>query len=240
LNIPQYFVAPSIDPLSLKNKELSQGQTNRILLREGIKIDKPIIAQVSRFDKWKNPLGVLRIFKRVKERTDARLVLIGDMATDDPEGPEIYNKVVKEAEKMKDVYVLTKKDDLLVNALQRASHVVIQNSKREGFGLTVSEALWKETPVVGTRTGGIPLQVIHNKTGALAGSEREAVDWCVKLIKDDKLRIKIGIAGKEHVRKNFLITRHLFDYMKIIEYYTGTVADDVLRAAKYLKRLLLH
>jgi len=240
LNIPQYFVAPSIDPLSLKNKELSQGQSHRILLKEGIKVDKPIITQVSRFDKWKNPLGVLRIFKRVKERADARLVMIGDMATDDPEGPEIYNKVVKEAGKMKDVHILTKKDDLLVNALQRASHVVLQNSKREGFGLTVSEALWKETPVVGTRTGGIPLQIIHNKTGALARNEREAADWCVKLLRDDKLRTQMGIAGKEHVRKNFLITRHLYDYMKIIEYYTGNIADDVLGAAKYLKRLVLR
>ena len=239
LDIPQYFVAPSIDPLSLKNKELTETQAKRILLREGIGINKPIITQVSRFDKWKNPLGVMEIFKRVKERVDAKLVLIGDMASDDPEGPEIYNKVVKQAEKIKNVHVITKKDDLLVNALQRVSHVVLQNSTREGFGLTVSEALWKETPVIGTKVGGIPLQVIHGKTGALINNSREAADWCVKLIRDDNLRTKMGLNAKEHVRKNFLITRQLHDNLDIIDYYTGTVADGVMRTAKYLKRFVL-
>lgn len=240
LGMDQFFVAPSIDPLSLKNKDISESQARKILSKESIKLDKPLITQVSRFDKWKNPLGVLKIFNMVKERTKARLVLIGDMADDDPEGPKIYNKVIRQAEKMKDVYVITKKDDLLVNALQRASHVVLQNSVREGFGLTVTEALWKGTPVVGTEVGGIPLQVIHEKTGALVNNSKEAADWCVKLIKNDNLRIKMGQEGKEHVRKNFLITRHLYDYLNVINEYTSTAADDVMKAAKYLKRIILR
>lgn len=240
LNLPQFFVAPSIDPLSLKNKNLSEDQARKILLKESIKLDKPLITQVSRFDKWKNPLGVLQIFGMVRQRTDARLVLIGDMAADDPEGPKIYTKVVRQAEKMKDVYVITKKDDLLVNALQKMSHVVLQNSRREGFGLTVSEALWKETPVIGTNVGGLPLQIIHGKTGALVNDSRTAADWCVRLIKNHKLRIKMGIEGKEHVRRNFLITRHMYDYLNIIDTYTGTVADDVIKVAKSLKRMLLR
>ena len=240
LNMDQFFIAPSIDPLSLKNKHLTESQAKRILLKNSIGINKPIITQVSRFDKWKNPLGALQIFNKVKERVDARLVLIGDMASDDPEGPKIYNKIVKQAEKMRDVSIITKKDDLLVNALQRMSHVVLQNSIREGFGLTVTEALWKETPVIGRRVGGIPLQIIHKKTGILANDTREAADWCVKLIKDNKLRSRMGRDAKEHVRKNFLITRQLYDYLNIIDNYTGTVADDVIKAAKYLKRLLLR
>ena len=239
LDMEQFFIAPSIDPLSLKNKHLSESRAKNILSKEGIPVNKPILTQVSRFDKWKNPLGVLQIFKDVKEREDARLVLIGDMAADDPEGPKIYNKVIKQAGKMKDVHIITKKDDLLVNALQRMSHVVLQNSIREGFGLTVSEALWKETPVIGTKTGGIPLQVIHKKTGALVENSRESADWCVKLIRDDQLRAKMGHEGKEHVRKNFLITRQLHDYLHIIERYTGTAADDVIGAARHFKRLLL-
>ena len=239
LGMPQFFVAPSIDPLSLKNKPISDSQIRRILSREGIKLDKPLITQVSRFDKWKNPLGVIRIFKKIKHREDARLVLIGDMASDDPEGPRIYSKVVKQAEKMKGVHILTQKDDLLVSALQKASHVVLQNSKREGFGLTVSEAMWKGTPVVGTKTGGIPLQIIHGRTGALVSDSWEAADWCIKLIRDQKLRAKMGIEAKEHVRKNFLITRQLYDYLNVIDFYTGTVADDVKKAAKNLSRFLI-
>lgn len=240
LDMDQFFIAPSIDPLSLKNKHLTESQSRKILSKEGIYLNKPLITQVSRFDKWKNPLGVIQIFKKVKERTDVQLVLIGDMASDDPEGPKIYNKVVRQAEKMKDVHIITKKDDLLVNALQKTSHVVLQNSIREGFGLTVSEALWKETPVIGTKVGGIPLQVIHRKTGALVENSREAADWCIKLIKDDKLRIRMGKEAREHVKRNFLITRQLYDYLNIIDNYTGTVADEVMKAAKYLKRLLLR
>ncbi len=240
LGIDQFFIAPSIDPLSLKNKRLNESYAKKIILKESINLDKPLITQVSRFDKWKNPLGALQIFKDVREKVDARLVLIGDMADDDPEGPKIYSKVVKEAKKMKDVYIITKKDDLLVNALQRTSSVVLQNSIREGFGLTVAEALWKETPVISRKVGGIPSQIIHKKTGILADSPREAADWCVKLIRDEKLRVKMGIEAKEHIRKNFLITRQLFDYLTVIDTYTSTAADDVIKAAKRLKRLLLR
>ncbi|HLC64501.1 MAG TPA: glycosyltransferase [Candidatus Nanoarchaeia archaeon] len=240
LEIPQFFIAPSIDPLSLKNKHLSDGEVEKILSREGISTSKPIITQVSRFDKWKNPIGVLEIFRRVREREGASLVLIGDMASDDPEGPGVYSRVVEQAKKMEDVHIITKKDDMLVNALQRMSHVILQNSKREGFGLTVSEALWKETPVIGTKRGGIPLQVLHGKTGALVSNSREAAEWCVKLLRDENLRLRMGREGKEHVRKNFLLPRQLFDYLKITEYYTATIADDFAKVGRMMKGMLLR
>ncbi len=238
LKIPQYFIPPSIDPLSLKNAEIPNYKCKRLIETEGISLKKPIVTQVSRFDKWKNPLGVVHIFNHIREKEDATLVLIGDMATDDPEGPRIYNKVMDIASGRDDIHVITKKDDMLVNALQKKSSVVIQNSIREGFGLTVSEAMWKETPVIGTDTGGIPLQILHGKTGALASTPREAADWCVKLIRNDKLRVKMGADAKEHIRKNFLITRQLMDYLTLIDTYTTTLADDVAKAAKHLKKLL--
>ncbi|MAG92036.1 glycosyl transferase family 1 [Candidatus Woesearchaeota archaeon] len=240
LHIPQIIVPPSIDPLSMKNKKISNSFAKKLISKEGISLNKPIITQVSRFDKWKNPLGVIQIFKKVRAKIDAQLVLMGDMASDDPEGPKIYSKVVKQAEKMKDVHIITNKDDLLVNALQSESHVVIQNSKREGFGLVVTEALWKGTPVVATKAGGIPLQVIPKKTGALIDNSTEASDWCVKLIKNDKLRERMGINAREHIRKNFLITRQLYDNLHIIDTYTTSVADDVIKAARELKRMLIR
>lgn len=240
LHIPHFFIAPSIDPLSLKNADLPLKQCKKIIEAEGIPLNKPIITQVSRFDKWKDPLGVLKIFNRVRDKEDTTLVLIGDMAADDPEGPKIYNRVMKHSEDRDDIHVLTKKDDFLVNALQKMSAVVIQNSLREGFGLTVSEALWKQTPVVATNVGGIPLQILHGKTGALASSIPESADWCIKLLRNEKLRLKMGQEGKEHVRKNFLITRQLHDYLHVIDSYTATMMNDVVSAAKNLRKLLLN
>jgi trehalose synthase len=239
LKIPQFFIAPSIDPLSLKNAELSTRKCRSIIEEEGIPLSKPIITQVSRFDKWKNPLGVVHIFNHVKEREDATLVLIGDMASDDPEGPLIYNKVMQHAEHRRDIHIITQKDDVLVNALQKMSAVVLQNSIREGFGLTVAEAMWKETPVIGTNVGGIPLQIIHGKTGALISNSQEAADWCVKLMRNERLRSRMGIEAKEHVRRNFLVTRQLQDYLNVIDSYTNTVVDNVMKAAKNLRKLLL-
>lgn len=221
LKIPQFFVAPSIDPLSPKNIRLSEPKVKKILSKNGIDMKKPIITQVSRFDKWKNPMGVIRIFKEVKEKADVQLVLIGDIAADDPEGPKIYSQIAKEAENLNDIHIITKKDDILVNALQRASSVVFQNSIREGFALTVAEALWKGTPVIATNVGGIPLQVIHKKTGILIKNKREAIKWCIELLNNENLRKKLGENGKEHVRKNFLITRHLHEYLQIFKHYTN-------------------
>src|SRR3989344_2575447 len=240
LDMSQYFIMPSIDPLSMKNQELADKTAVKLIEKEGIELDRPLITQVSRFDRWKNPLGVLRLFKRIRRKTDAQLVLIGDMAGDDPESPRIYNKVVRSAGKDRNIHIITKKDDLLVNALQKMSHVVFQLSIREGFGLTVSEAMWKKTPVIGTNTGGIPMQIKNGETGALISSESEGVDWCVKLIRDDALRRKMGEAAREHVKQNFLITRQLYDYLNLIDHYTGTVADDVMLVAKNLQKMILR
>lgn len=222
LKMPQMIVPPSIDPLTLKNKKMSDGEAEKILSKNGIDMNKPIISQVSRFDKWKNPVGVVKIFERVKKKTNAQLVLMGDMASDDPEGPIIYNKIVEHSKKIPDIHLITKKDDGLVNALQRKSSVVLQCSIREGFGLTVTEALWKKAAVVATGVGGIPLQVKHKNTGILVKNTVDAAKWCNELIKNDKLRAQLGENGKEHVRKNFLVTRHLQDYLDIFNHYIET------------------
>jgi trehalose synthase len=216
ITIPQKVIMPSIDPLSPKNKEIKESRAEKLLNKKGIYLDKPIIAQISRFDKWKDPIGVLNSFRILKQKKiDCQLVLMGDMASDDPEGPRIYEKVHKKTMDTKDVTLITEKNDILVNALQRLSHVIVQKSLREGFGITVSEALWKKTPVVATNIGGIPLQVIDGKTGFLVKDRFEVAKRCEKLIKDDKLRKEMGNYGKEHVRKNFLITRHLQDYLNL-------------------------
>jgi trehalose synthase len=144
------------------------------------------------------------------------------MAADDPEGPKMYEKLKKKVDKLKansDIILVTKKDDALVNALQIKSDVVIQNSIREGFGMTVSEAQWQKTPVVGTRVGGIPLQIKHGKTGYLMRNEKEGANYCLKILNDDKLRHRLGENGKEHVKENFLITRQLKDYLSLFNHF---------------------
>ncbi|MCD6247446.1 MAG: glycosyltransferase [Candidatus Diapherotrites archaeon] len=211
------IIYPSIDPLSPKNKELSEKQIEKQLRGHSIDMDKPIVAQISRFDKWKDPLGVLKAFEIVRKRFDCKLVLLGNLADDDPEGEIIYNQVVKEAEKLKDVHVILEYNDLLVNALQRASSVVLQKSIKEGFGLTVAEALWKKTPVIGGNTGGIPLQIINGKTGFVVSSIEECAKRMLFLLRNPKKAKEMGKAGHEHVKKHFLITRHLLDYIRLIK-----------------------
>jgi trehalose synthase len=217
----QIVFAPSIDPLSDKNKELDQNMIELLLRRQRVRFNKPIISQISRFDKWKDPLGVVQVFEQVRKKIDCQLVLMGNMAIDDPEGPKIYREVIKHVNNNPDVTVLLNcaDNDRTVNALQRASKVVIQKSIKEGFALTVSEALWKGTPVVGTEVGGIPLQVIDKKTGYLVKDKKQAANACLRLLKNQKLQETLGRQGKEHVRKNFLITRHVLDYLKLFDFY---------------------
>lgn len=216
-----YIRRPSIDPLSPKNKPLSPSEVLKVLSRYGVDPDRPILGQVSRFDPWKDPLGVIDTFKLVKEKvSDAQLVMIGAFAHDDPEGTEWYRKTVKYAEGLKDVHILTNHDgvgDHEVNAFQRASTVVIQLSTREGFCLAVTEALWKGTPVVATRAGGIPLQVIDGVTGYLVGRRdyATAARRVVELMRRPWLARALGNNGREHVRRNFLITRLLRDYLRM-------------------------
>ncbi len=215
LRKPQFVIPPSIDPLSPKNKKLNHNKAKRLLSTKGIDPNKPIISQVSRFDPWKDHTGVIRMYQKIKEKEDCQLVLMGDMALDDPQGPLIYYKIRQLCDKVPDIHIITEKNDLLVNALQQESSLVFQNSIKEGFALTVSEALWKRTPVLGTAVGGIPMQVKDGKTGFLIRNSKEGVKRALQLLKDDKLRSKLGNAGHEHVKKNFLITRHLQDYIEL-------------------------
>lgn len=219
---PQSIIYPAIDPLSPKNKHINKRESRKFLKKHGIKLDKPIISQVSRFDKWKDPIGVIKVFEKVRKKVDCRLVLLGSLAADDPEGQEIFQKVDRKVEKSeykRDIQLVLVENNVLVNCLQRESAVVIQKSLREGFGLTVSEALYKKTPVVSTKVGGIPLQVIDGVTGFLhkPKSYKKIAESVVKLLKDEDLRKKMGEAGHEHVKENFLITRLMLDWMKLFE-----------------------
>ena len=222
LPVAHRLFPPAIDPLSRKNMTLNELVIKKTLKAFQIPTDKPIITQISRFDKWKDPLGVLQVYKQVKEKVDCRLILCGSMAPDDPEGWDIFHEVQKQAEKeihAGDVLLLTTDNNLLVNVLQRTSAVLIQKSIREGFGLTVTEALWKSRPVVASRIGGIPLQIENEKNGFLV--EPEDVDGCadrvVQLLKDSQMAEAMGAAGKETVREHFLITRLLGDYLDLIK-----------------------
>jgi len=215
LRKPQCIIPPSIDPISQKNKNVSSQKIKSLLSKRGIELDKPIISQISRFDPWKDHMGVIRMYQKIKEKEDCQLVLMGDMAADDPQGPLIYYKIKQKSEQIPGITIITEKNDLLVNALQRASAFAFQNSIREGFALTVSEALWKGTPVLGTNVGGIPLQIKDGETGFIIKDKKDGVKKALSLLKDDKLRLRLGKAGHEHVKKNFLITRHLQDYVNL-------------------------
>jgi len=215
LPIPQHVIMPAIDPIDIKNIDLSDKKIYEQLSNFDIPNDKPIIAQVSRFDRWKDPWGVIDAFSLIREKVDCRLVLLGSMATDDPEGDKIYKGILEKTAGNDNIHVISYESDILVNALQRASSVIIQNSVKEGFGLTVSEALWKGTPVITRKVGGIPLQVKDGFDGYFAYGLHDFARKTVKLLKDKKLAKRLGQNGKEHVRKNFLITRLLEDHIKL-------------------------
>ncbi|MFQ6069922.1 MAG: glycosyltransferase [Candidatus Aminicenantales bacterium] len=221
LFLEQRVIHPSIDPLSPKNMDISDDTISKVFKKFGIPTDKPLITQVSRFDRWKDPEGVLRIFEIVKEKVDCRLVYCYNMAPDDPEGIVIYNKIQKKARKYlerKDVLFVLGDNQILVNALQRKSSVILQKSTREGFGLTVAEAQWKGTPVVASKIGGITEQVVNNKTAFLVDPYdiTGCADKVVILLKDRKLSKEMGQQGKEFIRNNFLITRHITDYLTLL------------------------
>lgn len=219
--IEQRIIFPAIDPLSLKNREVTQREITSTLNKFNIPIDKPIITQISRFDKWKDPEGVVDVFMKVKEKVDCRLVLCGSMASDDPEGIVIYETIKKKAEpylKNQDIILLTVENNMLVNVLQRVSSVIIQKSLREGFGLTVTEGLWKGKPVIASNVGGIPLQIIDGENGFLFEPDDNDgfAGRVVQILQDPKLSENISIKAKESVRRNFLITRLLSDYLELL------------------------
>jgi|Deesub1362B_J571_1020462.scaffolds.fasta_scaffold00256_27 trehalose synthase len=213
------IIPPSIDPLSNKNKTLKEAEIFSILNRYDVNPENPIITQVARFDPWKDPLGAIDVYRIVKRKmSKTQLLLIASMALDDPEGWIYYEKTARYAESDYNIHLLT---DLIgvrdkeVNAFQRASHVALQMSIREGFGLSVTEALWKETPVVARGVGGISLQVKDGETGFLVNNPQEAAEKVVYLLKHRDEAKKMGKRGKDHVLQNFLVTRHLKDYLKL-------------------------
>ncbi len=215
LGIPQVLIAPSIDPLSDKNKELDEKTIDGVFARFGIDRSRPVVTQISRFDYLKDPIGVIKAYKLAKANVDMQLVLAGGSATDDPEGPMVMEQVREEAEKDKDIFVLflPPASDVEINALQRGSTVILQKSLKEGFGLTVTEALWKAKPTIAGAVGGIPLQIAHKYSGVLTRSIEGTAQWIKQLISVPEYARRLGINGKEHVRNNFLITRHVKDYL---------------------------
>jgi trehalose synthase len=217
LPIPQYLFYPAIDPLSEKNRELEGGLVARMLAQYQIDPLRPILTQISRFDRLKDPVGVIRAYRIVKRYFDCQLVLAGGSASDDPEGAVVLKEVQQEANGEADIHIieLPAWAPLEVNALQRASTIVIQKSLREGFGLTVSEALWKKKPVVASAVGGIPVQIIHKHTGLLAHSVEGAAYQIRFLLSHPEIAARLGENGHEHVKENFLITEKLKRYMTL-------------------------
>lgn len=215
LNTRQFLISPSIDPLSDKNKDLDEGYIRSVFEGFNIDLQRPIITQISRFDYLKDPVGVIKAYKLVKRYIDCQLVLAGGGATDDPEGEKVLAEVMNAAEGDKDIFVLLlpPSSDLEINALQRGSTVVLQKSLREGFGLTVAEALWKGKPVIASAVGGIPLQIKHKYSGVLTHSIEGTAYWMKQLINEPAFARELGRNGREHIRQSFLITRHLRDYL---------------------------
>ncbi len=213
LDIPQLFFMPAIDPFSITNRELCEEDIDERLSHYDIPSDLPLVVQISRFDRWKDPEGVIEAFKIARKEVDATLVLLGNVATDDPEGEEVYDSLIHQREER--IIILSKEDTALVNALQCRAAVVLQKSIREGFGLTVAEAMWKKTPVIGGDVGGIRYQIEEGKNGFLVSSVEQAAEKMVLLLKDDELRRKMGAEARETVRERFLLTRLLENYLDL-------------------------
>jgi trehalose synthase len=211
---PQRAMMPAIDPFTIKNRQLSDREIDERLTHYGIPTDLPLVVQISRFDPWKDPKGVVEAFKLARKQIDARLVLLGNFATDDPEGEEIFHSLC--ACRDERILILTSGDDTaLVNALQTRAAVVLQKSLREGFGLTVAEAMWKGTPVIGGNVGGIRYQIDDGVNGFLISSIEETAKRIVQLVDDKELRDEMGHKARETVRKNFLLTRYLEQYLDL-------------------------
>jgi trehalose synthase len=218
-SMPIHIVPPAIDPLSPKNMAFSPEDAAYVCDQFGIDVDRPMLCQVSRFDPWKDPMGVIDAYRRVAEEVpSAQLALVGSMATDDPEGWEFFNQTIAYADGNPDIHILNNLNNvgaIEVNAFQSQADIVIQKSTREGFGLTVSEALWKARPFIGGDVGGIPLQVNDGESGFLVSSAEECAQRSVTILQNPDLGKQLGRAGKEHVRRHFLTPRLLRDWLDI-------------------------
>jgi trehalose synthase len=214
LNIPQRFIMPAIDPFSTTNKELSEAEIDERLQHYGIPDDLPIVVQISRFDKWKDPKGVIEAFQLARKQVGCTLVLVGNVATDDPEGQEVFATIYEHAEER--IRILALQDTALVNALQRRAAVVMQKSLREGFGLTVTEAMWKGAVVIGGNAGGIRHQIRDGENGFLVNTAEEAAQRIVQVIKEPALRQMLGERAHQDVRERFLLTRLMEQELDLI------------------------
>jgi len=214
------IVPPAIDPLAPKNMALSPEDSAYVLSQFGIDIDRPLMCQVSRFDPWKDPLGVIDAYHVVKQQhPEVQLALVGSMASDDPEGWDFFNATVAHADGDGDIHILNNFNNvgaIEVNAFQSHADVLIQKSTREGFGLTVSEGLWKARPFIGGDVGGIPLQIENGVTGFLVDTPEQCALRSVEILDDPELGRSLGRRGKEHVRTHFLTPRLLRDYLRIL------------------------
>jgi trehalose synthase len=217
---PHAIIAPGIDPLSVKNLTIPADLRDEMIRSTGVDLDRPLITQVSRFDPWKDPIGVIEVFRRVREQMSrAQLALLGQMALDDPQGWQMYDHILAETAEDDDIHVLTNFTgigNMEVNAFQTHSDVVLQKSLREGFGLVVSEALWKGSPVVAGRAGGIPLQMPPDIGGFLVDSIRECVERTVWALSNPQKARGMAALGRKHVRENFLITRVVADELALL------------------------
>jgi trehalose synthase len=216
LSIPQFLICPAIDPLSDKSRALTKETVDGVLKKYGINKNKPIISQISRYDYLKDPAGVIEAFKLVRKYIDAQLVLIGNSAADDPEGSKVLQEVREKAKEIDDIHILLiepENNDIEVNALQAASSVVVQKSLKEGFALTVTEALWKAKPVVASAVGGIPLQIKNMYSGLLCYSVEGAALKIRQFLNNPTFAKRLAYNGKMHIKQNFLITRLIREHM---------------------------
>lgn len=226
----QFLIPPSIDPLSEKNRDLTQGEIDDVRLRFNLDPERPLVTQISRFDRFKDPVGVVRAYRLAKRSVPSlQLVLAGGDATDDPEGATVYREVQAAAAGDPDIRLLLLPADAhaTINALQRISDIVLQKSTREGFGLTVSEALWKSRPVIGGNTGGIRLQVVDYRTGFLVDTPEGAAERIRYLLSRPKSRADMGRRARAFVRENFLLTRHLAEYLALFHTLLGGDAERI-------------
>jgi trehalose synthase len=214
LAIPQQFILPAINPFSAKNRVLSHDEIQACLSRYQIPVDRPLVVQISRFDPWKDPQGVIEAVRLARKQVDCTLVLLGNTATDDPEGAVILEKLNGYADEQ--ILILSVDDPILVNVLQRQATAVLQKSIREGFGLTVTEAMWKGAAVIGGNTGGIRHQIKDGENGFLVDTPEEAAERIVHLVKTPTLRQSIGIAARETVRQKFLLSRLAEDWIDLL------------------------
>jgi trehalose synthase len=214
------IIPPAIDPLSPKNMAFSPDDAAFVCKQFGIDVDRPLLTQVSRFDPWKDPMGVIDAYRIVHEQMpDVQLALVGSMATDDPEGWEFFQHTFEYAEGDEDIKILNNLNNvgaIEVNAFQSQSDVCMQKSIREGFGLTVTEALWKGRPTIGGNVGGIPLQIADGESGFLVDSPDQCAQRCLEILEDPELGKRLGRAGKEHARKEFLSPRLLRDWVELL------------------------